>query len=242
MDKKENDDSPLKPVIDSLRRAASVPKPKVLIFADSHEFSSDVIASLEKYDCAVRQKTLAVGDYLLSDRVCVERKTAADFVSSITDRRLFQQLTALKENFEKPILLVEGSDIYDRLNPNAVQGALAAISLDFQIPMIWSRSAEESAGIIYWMARREQFEEKREIALRGDKKAETDAEKQEYLVSGLPGISITRARSLLRHFKTAAAVFSASADELSAVEGVGPVTAKNIRAILDEQYSGRKKI
>jgi Fanconi anemia group M protein len=237
----ETHESPLQPVIDSLRRAAAIPKPKVLIFADNREFQSEVIAGLGKYDCIVRQKTLAVGDYLLSDRVCVERKSDQDFVASITDRRLFSQLSALKNNFEKPILLIEGSDIYGRLTPNAVQGALAAIALDFQIPIIWSRSAEESAGIIYWLARREQFEDKREISVRGDKKAETDSEKQEYLVSGLPGVSLTRARALLKHFKTPTAVFSATADELAKVENMGPVTAKNVRHILDSEYAKKKE-
>jgi Fanconi anemia group M protein len=234
-------ESPLQPVIDSLKRAAAAPKPKVLIFADNREFSSEVIAGLGKYDCIVRQKTLAVGDYLLSDRVCVERKTADDFAASITDRRLFQQLTNLKNGFEKPILLIEGSDLYGRLHANAIQGALATIALDFQIPIIWSRNAEESAGIIYWLARREQFEDKREVSLRGDKKAETDSEKQEYLVSGLPGISLTRARALLKHFKTPAAVFAATADELARVENMGPVTAKNVRHLVDEEYAGKRK-
>jgi Fanconi anemia group M protein len=213
----------------------------VLIFADSRESSSGVIKGLELYDCIVRQKTLAVGDYLLSDRACVERKTADDFVKSITDRRLFSQLAALKDNFERPILLVEGSDIYGRLNANAIQGALAAISLDFGIPLIWSRNAEETAGIIYWIARREQFEEKREVTVRGDKKAETAEEKQEYLVSGLPGISVTRARQLLKHFGTPAAVFAASVEELAKAEGLGPTTAGKVRAILDGEYAPRKR-
>jgi ERCC4-type nuclease len=173
--------------------------------------------------------------------VCVERKTADDFVASITDKRLFSQLQALKNGFERPILLIEGPDIYGRLTPNAIQGALASIALDFQVPIVWSRNAEETAGIVYWLARREQFEDKREVAVRGDKKAETDAEKQEYLVSGLPGVSITRAKQLLKHFKTPAAVFAATANELAAVEGLGPVTAKNVRHILDEEYAGKRK-
>ena len=234
-------ESPLQPVIDSLKRAAAAPKPKVLIFADNREYSSDVIAGLGKYDCIVKQKVLAVGDYLLSDRVCVERKTADDFVSSITDKRLFSQLTNLKNGFERPVLLIEGNDLYGRLSPNAIQGALASIALDFQMPIIWSRNAEETAGIIYWLARREQFEDKREVSLRGDKKAETDSEKQEYLVSGLPGVSLMRARALLKHFKTPTAVFSASADELAKVENMGPVTAKNVRALMDEEYAGKRK-
>jgi Fanconi anemia group M protein len=237
----EKDESPLKPVIDSLRKRVLEPKPMVLIFADSREFSSDVIKELDKYECSVRQKMLTVGDYLLSDRVCVERKTADDFLSSITDKRLFSQLTNLKDNFERPILLIEGNDLYGRLSPNAVRGALASIALDFNVPLIWTKNAEETAGIIYWIARREQLDERRDVSLRGDKKAETVGERQEFLVSGLPGISVTRARSLLKHFRTPAAVFSANAEELAKAENLGPVTAKNIRLILDENYEPKRR-
>jgi len=236
---KELEESPLKPVIDSLRKRALTPKRKILIFADSREFASDVIEELEKYDCLVKQKMLIVGDYLVSDRVCIERKSAEDFVNSIMDKRLFSQLSALKDNFEKPVLLIEGNNLYGRLNPNAVRGALATIALDFNIPLIWTRNAEESAGIIYWIARREQIEEKREVALRGDRKTESMDEKQEYLISGLPGVSIVRARALLKKFRKPREIFSAKEEELAKVEGLGPKTAKKIKEILDREYKSK---
>lgn len=227
------EESPLKPVIESLKGR---PIRKVLIFVDSREFNSEVVNELEDYDCIVKQKLLVVGDYLLSDRVCIERKTTQDFVNSIIDQRLFNQIRTLKDNFEKPVLLIEGEELYDRINPNAVRGALASIALDYNVPIIWTRTPAESAGIIYWIARREQIDERREPTLRINKRG-TFAQKQESLIAGLPGISAVRARALLKYFKKPVTVFSASEKELSKVEGIGKKTAHAIREILDKEYT-----
>ena len=209
----KDDDSPLKPVMDSIRQKVLAPKERPLIFADTREFSSEVVGELSKHDCVVKSKLLVVGDYLVSDRIAIERKTSQDFVSSIMDRRLWDQASALKKNFEKPVLIIEGNNLYERINPNAVRGAFAALAVDFAIPMIWTTDAKETAAMIYWLAKREQLDEKREIALRGDKKAETVNEKQEFLISGLPGISIVRARTLLKHFKTPTNLFTATEED-----------------------------
>ena len=55
-------------------------------------------------------KNLEVGDYVISDRVAIERKTAQDFVASIIDpeRNLFRQLTDLSRTYERPVLILEG--------------------------------------------------------------------------------------------------------------------------------------
>jgi Fanconi anemia group M protein len=208
---------------------------KVLIFVDTREFGSRVVSCLGAYNCIIKKKLLLIGDYLVSDRVCIELKKAADFVQSIVDHRLFEQLAALKENFERPVLLIEGESLYGRLPVNVIRGALAAIAIDFAVPLIWTQSEEESAGIIYWIARREQLEAKREITVR-EKKPTSLAEQQEFLISGLPGISAVRARALLRHFKSPAAVLLASELELQQIEGIGKKIAKKIKEILEKEY------
>ncbi|MFQ6010237.1 MAG: ERCC4 domain-containing protein [Candidatus Aenigmatarchaeota archaeon] len=214
---------------------------KIVIFADTREFSSEVVIFLARHDCTVKQKMLHVADYLVSDRVAIERKTAADFVSSVIDQRLFSQVKRLKENFEKPVLIVEGDNIYERLNPNAVRGTIASLVLDFNIPIIWTRDPGETAGMIFWLAKREQIDEKREVAIRGEKKAMSVPKQQEFIVAGLPGVSNKRARALLKHFKTPSAVFSAEEKELVKVEGIGKKTAKNIRKLLETKYKRERK-
>jgi len=105
---------------------------RVLIFIDSRENS--IIEYFKQYDCVIQKKMLLYGDFLVSDRVCIEKKTVNDFIQSITDKRLFQQLKLLKENFEKPILIIEGENsLYGTLQPNIIRGALSSITVDLRI-------------------------------------------------------------------------------------------------------------
>jgi Fanconi anemia group M protein len=181
---------------------------------------------------------LIFGDYVLSDRIVVERKVLNDFVKSIIDKRLFQQLKQMRENFEKPILIIEGEgSLYGYLNPNVIRGALAAITVDLGIPILWTKDLADTAGILYWIARREQFDEKREVSLRNKKSPDTIEEMQEFLISGLPDISLIRAKQLLKHFKKPENLFNASVDDLKKVKGIGEKIAKNIRKVLEKSYS-----
>ncbi len=203
---------------------------------DNREANSGIIEYFHQYDCQIEQKNLVCGDFLVSDRVCIERKTVDDFSSSIVDRRLFSQVKTLSENFEKPILLIEGDTLYGRLHPNMIRGALASVVLDWNVPILWTKDPAETAGLIYWIAKREQIDEKREIALRGKKPGQTIKEQQEFLVSGLPDTSVIRARSFLKHFKTPEKVFTATEEELQKVDGIGKKIAKRIRDLLEEKY------
>jgi len=75
---------------------------KVTIFADTREKGSGVIKELIELGVNIKLKMLKVGDYVLSERVAVEIKTVRDFVDSILDNRLLQQIKELKTNFERP--------------------------------------------------------------------------------------------------------------------------------------------
>jgi Fanconi anemia group M protein len=208
---------------------------RVLIFVDSRE--NNIEEYFKQYGCEVQKKMLLCADFLVSDRVCIERKTVNDFIKSITDKRLFQQLKRMKEDFEKPILIIEGKEsLYGSLQPNIIRGALSSITVDLGVPIIWTRDIADTAGIIYWMARREQIMEKRDNVLRNKKVPSTMAEKQEYLISSMPDISIVRAKALLEHFKTPEALFNASEEELRKVKGIGKKIAKNIRKVIEKKY------
>ena len=212
---------------------------KVLVFIDTREVASGIVEYFGQYDCEVQKKMLLLGDFVLSDRVVVERKVIQDFIKSIIDKRLFQQLSAMKDNFEKPILIIEGEEsLYGYLQPNIIRGALAAITVDLSIPIIWTRDMADTAGVIYWIARREQFQEKREVVLRNKKNPETMEEKQEYLVSSLPDISRVRAKALLKHFKSPKKVFCAEEKELKEVKGIGKGIAKKIKNVMEDEYKG----
>ncbi|NIO44422.1 MAG: hypothetical protein GTN36_02610 [Candidatus Aenigmarchaeota archaeon] len=210
---------------------------EVLIFVDTREDNSGITEYFKQYECDIQKKMLLYGDFVVSDRVVIERKLVNDFIQSITDKRLFKQLNSMKENFEKPILIIEGEEsLYGVLQPNIIRGALAAITVDMSIPIIWTRDIADTAGVIYWIARREQLLEKREIVLRNKKVPKTIEEKQEYLVSSLPDVSVIRAKALLKHFKSPNNVFNASEEEIRKVKGIGKGIAEKIKKVLEKKY------
>jgi Fanconi anemia group M protein len=208
---------------------------KVLIFVDTREDS--MLDYFKQYDCIIQRKMLLYGDFICSDRVCIEKKIIKDFIQSITDKRLFQQLRAMKDNFERPILIIEGEEsLYGYLHPNIIRGALAAITVDLSIPILWTRDLADTAGLVYWIAKREQIDEKREVSLRNKRVPETLKEQQEYLISSLPNISLVRAEALLEHFKTPKNVFNASEKELQEVKGVGEKIAEKIKEVIEKEH------
>jgi ERCC4-related helicase len=195
---------------------------------------------LEAQGLEVTLRNLEVGDYVISDRLAIERKTAQDFVASIIDpeRNLFRQLSDLAKTYEKPIMILEGRDLYTRqMNPSSIQGALASIAVDFGIPIIPSEDQNETASIIAMLAARER-KEGHEPKLHGHKTARTLKEQQEYLVSAIPSVGPAVAKNLLRHFGSVERIMTASQDELQEAELVGPKIAERIRELIGGVYKG----
>jgi len=214
----------------------------LVVYADYREARSGVSDALEEMGVSVAMQRLEIGDYVPSDRVGIERKTTADFLTSLIDRRreLFGQIADLARTFERPLLIIEGHDLYGQrqIHPNAVRGALATIAIDFGVPIIMSGDDNETAAMIAAIARREQQDNKREVALHGTRSAMMLPEQQEYVVSAISNIGHVVARNLLKHFGTVAAVMSASREELMTVELVGPKTADRIREVASGEYKG----
>ena len=215
-------------------------EPKVLIVADHREFSGAVVRELSKLGVVVRPETLAAGDYVLSDRVAVERKEAEDFARSLADGRLFPQAKALRDAYSAPLMVIEGGSVLaPGFGADAVYGALAALVTGFHLSVFQTRDAADTARLLAAIAKREQVGEKRDVRVRADKGAMSDDERLRYLVEGLPNVSAVLSRRLLERFGTVKAIADASVEDLMEVEGVGPQTATAIHAILRTQYVGR---
>ncbi len=208
---------------------------KLVIYADDRENS--VAKKLSKMEVEVRKKRLEVGDFLVSDRTSIERKSCEDFVDSMLDQRLFEQLQELKQ-FENPVLLIEGEDLYRHrdVHPNAIRGALSSISLEYQVPILWSSGEDETAELLVSLAKREQEENDRELAIRGERSPKTTQEMQKFVVAGLPDVNTKIAERLLEEFGSIEKVFSSGKQELMNVEGIGEKTADKIRELVEEQY------
>jgi Fanconi anemia group M protein len=208
------------------------------VMGDFREKGSNVMKELVAMGVTLELKQLSVGDYQVSDRVVVEYKTAHDFVDSIVDGRLLAQVRELAR-VAKPILLIEGDqDIYAlrRIHPNAVSGMLATIAVSYHIPILWTRTARESASLLAALARREQaagtdFQYHNAKPL-------SDDELQEYIVAAFPGIGAQLARPLLAEFGSIKNIVNASEEELKKVALIGEKKAKRIKELSERKHGG----
>lgn len=208
------------------------------IFVDSRE--RDMAKLLEALGLEVTVRNLEVGDYVVSDRVAIERKTAQDFVSSIIDpeRNLFRQIADLARTYDRPVLILEGRDLYTtQMNAASIQGALVSVAVDYGVPIIPTDDRDETARVIALLVRRE-TQEGREPKVHGHKTARTLKEQQEYLISAIPSIGPTVARNLLKHFGSIERIMTASAEELQDAPLVGPKIAQRIRELVSGEYKG----
>ncbi|WP_410508317.1 DEAD/DEAH box helicase [Methanosarcina hadiensis] len=212
------------------------------IVVDHRETKCGVAKALDRLGMELSFMALEIGDYIVSDRLAVERKRTDDFASSLIDgkRNLFAQLSDLSRVYEKPVLIIEGEDLFTsrQINPNAIYGSLVSIAIDFGVSILYSRDEEETASILKILAKREQTENKREINPHGKKSASTLAEQQEYLISSISNIGPKAAKNLLSYFGSVEAVMRADIEELKKVKQIGPKTAARIREVLESPYKG----
>ena len=209
---------------------------KLEIYVDDRE--NAVAKELSKMEVSIDKQRLDVADFLVSEDAAIERKQAEDFVDSILDSRLFDQLIEMQD-YDKPILIVEGRDLYSHrdVHPNAIRGALATVAMDYEMPIIWSDGRKETAEILKSLAKREQEEKEKNIAVRAKKSPNTDKEIQKYVVGGLPGVNTKIAERLLHEFGSVESVYTASFEELKKVEGIGDKKAAEIRELLEKGYN-----
>lgn len=205
---------------------------KQRIIADIREKNSLVVSYLiEKSDreVEVEFQHLKVGDFIIGD-IAVERKSSADFISSIFDKRLENQLQEIKQ-YPEYFLILEG-DINETsfVNKNALRGFLLSIITKFHVPILYSKDEEETAIFLLLLAKKQLHP--KEPNIRQNKKSFSKQEQLQYILEGFPGIGSKTAKKLLSHFHTIKNIMNASIEELTSVIG----KKADIFKLLDEKY------
>jgi Fanconi anemia group M protein len=181
----------------------------------------------------VQMGRLPTGDYLIDDRILVERKTYADFVASVIDGRLFPQVARLAQSHYRSLMLIEGpvtSKVPD-VHPHSLEGALVSIAAMWRLPVLHSTGADESCRLLRFLA--DQGSPSRETVLtRYGRKPKRLATRRLFVLQGLPGVGPGLARRLLARWGSVERVMTADAAALEEVRGIGPKKAARIREII----------
>ena len=211
------------------------------VVVDDREVKTGISArALEDQGFQVEIRRLKVGDYLLDNQVLVERKTLMDLFQSIKDGRLFSQIGRLQETTcSHKALILEGTTgtfPHWRRRRDAVQGALITISFFYGLPVLRSRSTDETILLFRFITN--QLAATRSGALpRQGQRPRGKRALQYHILQGLPRVGPDKARKLLEQFGTVEKVVQASDDDLQRIPGIGPTTARIIRWSLMETPS-----
>ena len=213
----------------------------VAVLADHREKDNKIVKELIELGVSVKTGQLESADYLISGRVAVELKKVPDFVASLIDGRMLEQVRNLKKNFDKAIVIIEGEeDIYAvrKVHANAIRGMLASIVLDFGVPVLYTKNPRDTAGLLAVMAKREQ--DKGSDFSYHERKPHAEEEQLEFFVSSLPGIGLQTARSLLEQFGSIRNLVNASKEELLAIKGIGEKTAERLVMLFGKEYEKKE--
>ncbi len=209
----------------------------VAVLADYREKNNRIVKELVDLGVSVKTEQLVSADYVVSGQVGIELKKVPDFVASLIDGRLLEQIRCLKSSFNKAVLIIEGEeDIYAvrKVHANAIRGMLSSISLDFNVPILYTKNPADTAALIAVMAKREQNKDSDfsyHVA-----KPRSAKEQQEYIVSSFPNIGVQTSRLLLEHFGSIKNLANATEEDLQKIKGIGEKTAATLVKLFEENY------
>ncbi|KAJ2384880.1 DNA repair protein RAD16 [Coemansia sp. RSA 2611] len=178
-----------------------------------------------------------VGDYILHDHLCVERKSLPDLIQSLRSGRLFNQAESMIAHYSYAVLLIEfemntsfSLQAIGSLNPdiavNSINSQLTMLVLTFpRLRIVWSSSPYETASIFTELKRdAAEPDIDRAVAMGQD---DSSVEKESIyashpisLLQSLPGVTLRNYQALANRFKSISDICAASKDDLVSVLGM----------------------
>ena len=190
----------------------------------------------------VEQKQLEIGDYLLDNGFAIERKDE-DLVSSITSKRIFEQINALCQ-YEHPILAITIKNLWktmyysnSRWIHSSYMGLLTTLMVSYpKLKIVFLDDTEEFVRFIVSLDKKIHDEGKSERPKFISQKPLTLTASQENVIASLKGISIKTAKDILKAKGSVRAVANATKAELMEIENIGEKTANEIVKVMGEKY------
>lgn len=199
---------------------------------DDRESAGPIVDLLRQSpDFHVTVARLKLGDYLVDGRFLFERKTVPDLVTSIISGRLFTQALRLAGAQLRPAMILEGtsSELAESgMRWEAVQGALVTVTFFCGIPLLRTRTPEETVRTMLYAAQQGRAYAMGALPRPGYRPRGKRA-RQLFILQGLTGIGPERARRLIAHFGSVEAIVKARAEELRVVSGIGKRIAEQLR-------------
>ncbi len=215
---------------------------------DSRE-KSDLCAFVEseasKLNIPCQKEWIEIGDYVYRD-VCFEAKSTIDFLMSVINKRLWNQLDNMDRHFEHSIVVIHGSlhqlvaypqfvniNIPEHTLVNKFYGAIGKITLDYDARVFWTESPQKAARLITTISKMRPFN--RDVIRPSLLKRITTDDLRIDMLATIKGVSEKKAKMIIEKYGSIMEIGEANAGELTLIEGIGPTIAARIIDTLNSE-------
>lgn len=191
----------------------------------------------------IERMFIEVGDYV-GNEICIEAKSVNDFYYSVKEKRMFNQISNMEDNYTKTIVLIHGKAselakhlthvekrIIDKMKRRMV-GAMSAITLNTNTKVVWIPNTRDAAEFIVACF----YNKDKEVDLSKmlPKKKRTDDVRIDILTQ-IKGITKEKAKLLLKTYGSIAKIAKSDVKSLTKIEKIGKITASNIKEALTDE-------
>ena len=219
---------------------------------ENSELTERVIEKAQSLNVPFEKQWLEIGDYVFND-VCFEAKSSFDFIHSIVNKRLWNQLDNMDRAYVNNLVIVYGSfedgfrkhleHIKTNMNKTAQRvilrkkffGSMGKIILDTDCSIIWVRDALTAAELIAVVCKMQPHDREVYIPRIVKQKKISTTDLRVDVLSTIKGVSDKKAKLLIKKFGSIMEIGEATPSELSEIEGIGNVLAKRIVDTLNSE-------
>jgi len=179
-------------------------------------------------------------DIFIGNVLGIERKTPSDYIASIKDGRLFQQVHEMRENFQVCVVMVEGTlsellarHVRGQMNPNAVVASVCSLVAKHGVSVLFVGNHME--WVLYHIVKKAM--DKDIPTYTPVRKHATEDDYAVCVLAGFPGIGVKTANCILNVYGSLANAMQNVDKWKDEVDGVGE---KTVEAVKKCWYASRK--
>ena len=217
---------------------------------EKSDLTDKVIEKAREYNIPHEKQWLEIGDYIFND-VCFEAKSSFDFLQSIINNRLWNQMDNMDRAFDNNLVIVYGSfdsafrkhvEYSKSTMNNATQrvllkkkfyGAMGKIILDTDCSLLWFKDALTAADMICVVCKMQPHDREVYTPRIVKKKKISTTDLRIDVLTTIKGLSEKKAKMLIARYGSIMEIGEASPNELCALDGIGNVLANRIHNTLN---------
>ncbi|MAL11596.1 MAG: hypothetical protein CMF74_18280 [Maricaulis sp.] len=218
------------------------------LIIDSREksnLSEFIISEASRMNILTEKQWIEIGDYVYQD-VCFEAKSTIDFLQSVLNGRLWNQVDNMDRHYEYSIVIIHGSlhqvmaypkyvnmEINEQLLKHKFYGAIGRLTLDTDCKVFWVESPQKAAKIITTICKMRPV--KRSVIQPTLLKRITTDDLRLDMLCTIKGVSKSKAKKIIEKYGSVMEVGESNVNELSSIDGIGPTIAKRIIDTLNSE-------